>query len=352
MKTVLTTLLWFGLLAAALAQTPNPNTPPVDTVRNRNYSLYLNDGTALFGRIIRKDSSNYTVRLKTGLITYVPLDLLKSLGAGRPKQQQMVVLATSPKSVVADTNTTPKNGYVNRFGPYLLLNQTAYNPEAGRMYFRNQYGIVNQLDYGITKFWSAGATVAPFKWFLKDEGVLQNIVLNTKLTFPINAWLQLGANTAYRPAYTNKVLSFDYRVAAQWQLEALASFGNSQQNITVAYGWKLSKANNGNQAPTYLRIGAVVKLTPKLSFVSDNVLGGRKQFNVSGDSQFSGAFRFDRQRHSFDVGVLGVITSQYSGYYCPYCSYFPNNYFYNQRKIIPIPYVGYNLLINSYRGRP
>lgn len=141
------------------AQTPN--TAPVDTIRSRNYAIYLNDGLALYGRIIRRDSSNYTVRLRNGLITYVPLDLLKSLGAGRPKtERQGPVTMQKLPGVTADT--TRKGVFANRFGPYLLFNQTAFDPDARQMYYRNQYELVNQLDYGMTKFWRICATVTPF----------------------------------------------------------------------------------------------------------------------------------------------------------------------------------------------
>ena len=349
MKTVLLSLL---LLAAPLLPRPTlaqtPNTAPVDTIRSRNYAIYLNDGLALYGRIIRRDSSNYTVRLRNGLITYVPLDLLKRLGAGRPKTDRQDP-ATVQKLPGAAADTTVRKGlYANRFGPYLLFNQTAFNPDAGRMYYRNQYGLVNQLDYGLTKFWSVGATVAPFDWFLKEKGVLQNVILNSKITFPVGPWLRLGTNATYRPAYT-KTTTYILRVVDQWQLEALASFGNSQQNITLAYGWKLSKAYNGRPAPSYVRIGAMIKLALKLSFVSDNILAGRDQFGNDTGSQFSGVFRLDRRRHSFDVGVLGLVRDEYR------YSSFPGSggsYSYRERKLFPLPYIGYNLLLKSHKGRP
>ncbi len=349
MKTVLLSLL---LLATTLLPCQNvlaqqPNTAPVDTSRARNYSLYLNDGTALYGRIIRRDSSNYTVRLKTGQITYVPLDLLKNLGSGRPKAQDMVVVVAAVSKPVTDTINAPRNGYANRFGPYMLFNQTAFNPDAGRMYFRNQYGIVNQLDFGLTKFWSIGATAAPIMSLLTDRGVIQSFVLQSKITFPVGPWLRVGVGGIYRPAYTQRNDFGSYKILEQWQIEALASFGDSQRNITVAYGQTLGKSY-GNTRPTYIRIGAVMKLAPKLSFVSDNIISGRDPFGNDAGSQFSGVFRLDRRRHSFDIGVLGLVRDEYR-----YASFAGGGFYsYRERKLYPLPYVGYNLLIKSYKGKP
>jgi hypothetical protein len=351
MKTVLLALLVITttLLAGnVIAQIPN--TAPIDTIRTRNYSLYLNDGTALYGRIIRRDSSNYTVRLRNGLITYVPLDLLKNLGPGRPKPTETTPDLTTP--VVIDT--TRKGYYANRFGPYLLFNQTAFNPDAGRMYYRNQYGIINQFDFGLTKFWSIGATVAPITWFLTDQGVVQSFVLQSKITFPIGPWLRLGAGAIYRPGYTQRSDFSSYKVLEQWQLEALATFGDSQRNITFAYGQMFGKGYI-KPRPSYVRIGAVMKLAPKLSFVSDNIFSGNDQFGSDAGSQFSGVFRLDRRRHSFDVGVLGLVRDEYSYRpYPSYSSYYPSGglYPYRERKLYPLPYVGYNLLIKSHKGRP
>ena len=346
MKTVLlVALLLTASLLPCLTVAQIPNTAPVDTIRARNYAIYLNDGLALYGRIIRRDSSNYTVRLRNGLITYVPLDLLKNLGAGRPKSAETRPNLTAPVAVL---DTTRKGVYANRFGPYLLFNQTAFNPDAGRMYYRNQYGIINQLDFGLTKFWSIGATVSPLTWFLTEQGIIQSFVLQSKLTFPVGPWLRLGAGGFYRPAYTRRTEFFRYNVAAAWQVEALASFGDSQRNITFAYGRSFGKSY-GSTRPAYLRVGAVMKLAPKLSFVSDNVISGNDEFGNDAGSQFSGIFRFDRRRHSFDVGVLGLVREEYR------YSNFPGpggSYPYRERKLYPLPYVGYNLLIKSYKGRP
>ena len=180
MKTVLLALLLLAttlLTGNVLAQIPN--TAPVDTIRARNYAIYLNDGNALCGRIIRQDSSNYTVRLRNGFVTYVPLDLFKNLGPGRPKLPK-----SNPNLTTTVTIDTARKGYfANQFGPYLLFNQTAFNPKAGRLYYRNPYVVINQLDYGITKFWSVGATVSPLTWFLTEQGVVQSFVLQSKLTF-------------------------------------------------------------------------------------------------------------------------------------------------------------------------
>lgn len=92
-----------------------------------------------------------------------------------------------------------------------------------------------------------------------------------------------------------------------------------------------------------------MKLAPKLSFVSDNVLSGNDQFGSDMGSQFSGVFRFDRRRHSFDVGVLGLVREEYQYRNLPSGGLM---YPYRNRKLYPLLYVGYNLLIGNRKGRP
>lgn len=340
MKTVLLALLLLvTTLLPCFTVAQIPNTAPVDTIRARNYAIYLNDGNALYGRIIRRDSSNYTVRLRNGFITYVPLDLFKNLGPGRPQLPESNPNSATP----ATTDTTRKRYFANQFGPYMLFNQTAFTPDAGRLYYRNQYAIINQFDYGLTKFWSIGATVVPLTWLLTEQGVIQSFVLQSKLTFQAGPWLRVGAAGIYRPAYTRRTDFFRYDVSAAWQAEALASFGDNQRNITFAYGLSFSK-DYSNTRPAYVRIGAVMKLAPKLSFVSDNILSGNDQFGSDAGSQFSGIFRFDRRRHSFDVGVLGLVRDEYF-------SRGRGLYQYSNRKLYPLPYVGYNLLLGNRKSR-
>ncbi|GAB4040933.1 hypothetical protein GCM10028809_66690 [Spirosoma gilvum] len=360
----------------------------------------LRDGSVVRGQIVRQDSSIISVRVRGGDLSYVEADQVVKIVADRPKEEEMErndriasavfllkdgtrlpgtfvkkneTMITVRKAngqltyfepellVRVDTvwnegdavNGSDQTGYVNRFSPFMLLNPTAINAEKGRFYYRNTW-LYNEFDYGITKFWSVGASFAtpiPFLTleadapFAYDGFLTTSSRLFTKLSVSLSDKIRLGANVIYQDKsiygyYTRGPLTFN----------VLATFGSTQRNVTAGFGLidygkyryyyatPMSSPNYfsvpiDNQL--YITLGFMQKVLPGLTLISDNRinLGDFHYYpNDLGERvSLSFAFRIDRRRHAFDLGF--------------YTQIFRNGLDYKELPIRGLPYLSYNLLI-------
>ena len=84
MKLILLTALVLASLPL-LAQTPRPETAPLDTAnRKQPYYILLRDGSFIQGRIVRRDSTMFTIRLRGGQLSYVEQALFDRITDQRP----------------------------------------------------------------------------------------------------------------------------------------------------------------------------------------------------------------------------------------------------------------------------
>ncbi len=374
MKTV---LLFVFLLSSWVASAQiNPTTiPPADG--QKTYMLLLKDGSVVSGRIVRRDSSNLVVRQRNGRLTYVDLELFdRVITTPLPDSQPINTITAAP---LTDTNGTENNlilfkdgsrvrGRIvrrdstmlvirkrggeltyadpalletvinprlltvnNPFAPFMTLNQTAYTVEPGRLYYRNVWLVYNEFNLGLTRNWSIGASVVPINWLITDSWYAQRSVgLSSKLSFPLGDLARIGASVEYQPSGTYEF----FKVNALWNIRALASLGDSQRNVTIGYG-RASSGNNKLYRQPYFTVSALLKLTPQLSFITDNTLYTNQNRYISDvASVFSAAFRFDRPRHAFDLGILGQTYN---------VSFFQGN----GRNPQFFPYLAYNLRIGQ-----
>ncbi|RYF46167.1 MAG: hypothetical protein EOO39_50140, partial [Cytophagaceae bacterium] len=182
MKTVLLALL----LSPTILLAQRINVTPQDTERKHSY-LIMRDGTTLRGHIVRQDSSIISVRKSNGDMSYVEADQVVSVSASRPterptppasgelpytvfvlkdgtnlrgkfvrrdstmitvRKQNGQLTYFEPELLVrvdsVQTQAEPvplsevaERAFPNRFSPWLLTGQTAYNAEKGRLYYRN-----------------------------------------------------------------------------------------------------------------------------------------------------------------------------------------------------------------------
>ncbi|MEZ0610556.1 hypothetical protein ACAW74_18725 [Fibrella sp. WM1] len=341
MKSVLfSTLLLLMSWAGAQAQVT-----PVDTTTGKPYYILLNDGSHIFGRIVRRDSTMYTVKMRSGQLTYVEQELFKAVSGIAPvsadstvyyinnAQSTRVMSATvSPGQYVItlvdgtvlrgevlsqDTDrvfvkTTnigtvyvpaaqvvrmergnvrqtrpglhPAEGYPNLFPQYLNFTPTAYQAERGRVYYRNTMVYGNQLDAGLTDNWSVGAGF--FLYPFVGVGWL-----STKLSVPLGPRARIGAQAQY---FFGGFTFADAQFGTAY-LQGLLSLGEPQNNVTLGIGM----STEGGIAAQLLTVGIVRKVGPLVTFISENQLF----VNVSGGTllKLSGGVRFDRRRHSFDL---------------------------------------------------
>lgn len=396
-KTVLFLLLLYPL--AGWAQTIRIT--PEDTQRKQSY-LIMRDGSIVRGQIIRQDSTIITVRRRGGDMSFVEADQLLRISPMRPTAETLggeqsgstvrhtiFVLRDSSRvdgQFVRRDNTMitvrKRNGQLtyfepellvrvdsvqvesfdggkpvsmaNRFSPWLLTGYTAFNPEKGRFYYRNTWLLLNEFDYGITRFWSVGASfIAPIPYLVYSDSYYgwgqywqTTSKLFTKISAPIGESFRLGLNTTYQANQRYNYIG----VRGAWTFEALATVGSSQRNVTVGYGLSTPRAQYQYYVPypgpsfpqpprvlmpnrSFLSVGVMQKVSPMLTIVSDNRinLGAKYAVYTSERATASLAVRLDRRRHAFDLGLSGLI--------------YQRPEVWDNKLVRVYPHLGYNLLI-------
>ena len=299
----------------------------------------LKDGTQVEGRFVRRDSTMITVRKRNGQLTYFEPELLV-------RTDSVGMAAYSDEAGI----------FPNRFSPWVLAGLTAYNPEGGRFYYRNTWLLFNELQYGITRFWSVGAKfVTPLPYLVLNDGYygagqyLNSIAqFNTKFSAALSPDFHLALNAAFQ-AGGNQFSE----MGGRWLLQTLATVGSSQQNVTFGYGIVVPKLKYYTYQPPYsstlprtisikipnhsfLSLGIMQKIGRNLTFLSDNSINLGPQYytdNTTGArATLSAALRIDRQRHAFDLGMYTLI--------------YEKPFLWNgDRSTRFFPYIGYNLLI-------
>ena len=321
---------------------------PTDTVRqsvsgaltDRQTVFVFKDGTRIGGTFVRRDSTMMTVRKRNGQLTYFEPELL--------------LRVDTVQAGLGSGDGANDGVYTNRFSPWLLTGQTAYNAEKGRFYYRNTLAVLNEFDYGITRHWSIGASfITPITYlalanFYALNGFLpNNSRLFTKVSVPLGDGFRLGINVDYqdRPYNSTSRGPLTY--------QALATIGSSQRNVTVGAGlidrgkrrYYLVQPLYSSTLPAYvdehipnqlfLTLGIMQKVGPGLTLISDNRInpGPYNSFYYDNGERvsLSFAFRIDRHHHAFDLGLYSLV-------------YRDNASLYNAQ-VRFLPYLGYNLLI-------
>ena len=408
MKTVLLTLL---LLCPLLTWAQVYKTSPDDTGRKTSY-LVMRDGTVLRGRVLRQDSITIVVQKRRGEMSFVEADQVVRITAQRPgvdspeattdevartgkaqtvfvmrdgarvpgtfvKRDSVMITVRKPNGQLTffepellsrvDTiygGSSGKGVIANQFSPWLLTGLTAFNPEKGRFYYRNTWLLLNEFDYGITRFWSVGGSfVTPFPFPGDDNDNhyavryrAEQAKLFTKLSATVTPGFRLSVNGMYQRQQRNELFATNY---GTWTFQGLASFGSSQRNVTVGYGIALPSRRKISYpaypgyssyypptSPTtytfrvpnrqFLTLGIMQKVGRNLTLLSDNAINLGNDYNVftSQRATISFALRLDRPRHAFDLGLYSLISDN-------------ERKLYGDPSVRLYPYLGYNLLIGK-----
>ena len=307
----------------------------------RRYTVFVfKDGTQVEGNYIRRDSTMITVRKRNGQLTYFEPELLARVDTIRGG------------SALSNMDGSDQV-FANQFSPWLLTGQTAFTAEKGRFYYRNILGLHNEFDYGITRNWSVGAsfvTLIPFislvNFYAFDGFLSTNSRLFTKLSVPLGNKFRLGLNVVYQDIMNNN--DYDH---GPLTYQLLASIGTSQRNVTVGFGLTDRGKRRyylypvGYSSPTtvdvpipnqsLLTLGIMQKVSPWLTLISDNRINLGSYTNYYFDNveraSMSFAFRFDRRRHAFDLGLYSLVYRDTDKW--------------DDHQVRILFYLGYNLLI-------
>jgi len=258
----------------------------------RQYSITLKDGTELRGELLRQDSTEALIRTK-------------NLGEIRLRTDQILR--------IEQTGVRGEGvAYPNLFPQTMRVAPTAFSAEKGRLYYRNYYLYISQFEYGVNDNWSVGATF----YTLLPTNLFS---LNTKVSVPVSSRLRLGVNAQYA------AVRFDSFLEGIGFIQGIATTGDRQNNTTFGLGWSLSNGTvSRNVVATF---GLVRKVSPKLSFISENFALFGSGINRSLDfaGVLSAGIRFDRRRHAFDLAAyVPIIVGSTAGNpitFLPYGSY-------------------------------
>ena len=400
MKTVLLTLF---LVCPLLSRAQLFTISPADTERKTSY-LVMRDSTVLRGRVLRQDSLIIAVQVRGGDMSFVEADQVVRIMAQRPedtidgtprvgttqtvfvmrdgarvpgrfvKRDSTMITVRKPNGQLTffepellsrvDTIYGGPNGngiIANRFSPWLLTGLTAFTPEKGQFYYRNTWLLLNEFDYGITRFWSVGGRFAapfPFPGVDNDNAYATRYRadesrLFTKLSVAITPGIRLGVNGSYQRSQRGEYIVNNY---GAWTVQGLLSLGNSQRNVTLGYALTMPGRRNVAlygyyfpqmyplpSVPTYripnqerFTFGIMQKIGRNLTLLSDNTLTLGSTYNLILDQRatVSFALRLDRPRHAFDLGLYSLISDA-------------ERKIYGDPSVRLYPYLGYNLLIGK-----
>lgn len=307
------------------ANRPAERSAPVDSGELPYTVFVLKDGTNLRGKFVKRDSTMITVRKSNGQLTYFEPELLVRVDSVKTQAEPV------PLSVAVGRS------FPNRFSPWLLTGQTAYNAEKGRLYYRNTFLLLNELQYGISRNLSVGVNVNPFFGMINAENGARETTLgatiriSSKLTFPIGEQFRFGINAIYQPSQRG----YYFRINQQLVFQGLMSFGNNQRNATLGYGMRLYPSNSLANKTAYVVAGVMHKVSRNLTFLSDNTFY-MTAYQGGTNAELSVALRLNRSRHAFDIGALSVVQSYYS---------YLTSYYQPRTKTYVYPYIAYNLII-------
>ncbi len=284
-------LLLFLFLLPALTQAQdddyyrkNPNRQQP----KREYTVLLKDGTSLRGEVVRQDSVEAVVRTR-------------NLGEVRVPADQIIKIELRPEIIdgppVSAEQQPPADTYINQFPQTMRLASTALQAEKRKLYFRNYVLYISQFEYGISDNWSVSASF----FTLRPSAAFS---VSTKFSLPVSNRVRVGASVQYAGVQSGGILSGGNQLfEGITYVQGLVTTGDRQNNVTYGAGWTIS---NGEVSRNFVAtFGLVRKVSPKLSFITENfaLLGSGVNRSVDFAGLLSAGIRFDRRRHAFDLAA-------------------------------------------------
>ena len=266
-----------------------------------NVVFILKNGQTITGRILSLKKQNYLIKTQTTDTLMISMDQVRSV------------------SVVGLSGS----GYFEPLFPfkYFLFN-SAIPLQRKTWYYTNQYVFFNSINYGISKNWSTGIAFLSFNppTFISPK---------IRYTFNPESRLKIGLGVQYfmiRVYETGAGNVFYHYGLAQ----ALATYGNSQNNFTLGAGKFISP--DGVYKGYVVLIAVTKKISQHISFISENnFVVGSLNFSENGFGLLSGGIRIHAKKHAFEMGAFTPAVIQGG----------------NIDRTIALPFAGYNLKLGK-----
>ncbi len=182
--------------------------------------------------------------------------------------------------------------FETQFGFKYFLFNTAIPVGEKKWFYSNQYLIISNFNYGITKKLSAGISFFTFN---------PTTLFSPKLKFTFNpeAKVKLAITAQYLYVQIWKS-STGYENFNYGFVQAIMTIGN-KNNFTLSVGKAISKS--GLDQGYVATIGLAKRISPTLSLITENniLIGTDRHFTLG---LLSAGLRLDRKKHSFDFGVF------------------------------------------------
>lgn len=239
--------------------------------------LSVNSGEEFVGTIVSEDPREITIRLQNGKLLMIPTYSVKSI-------------TPLSKTTLLKGKPIFPNPHPSRY----FYTPSAIPMDKGEIYIQSIYGLVYQVQFGLTKNFSLGATTTIIGVPLGLTGKY-SIQIDEKNTLAFGG---LAGIVGWRTS-TNLGIGF-----------AAYTYGSKESNITLAggYAW-INEKNNGNNNSPVMSFSGNKRLTKNLS-----LLGELWYLPESGIFFGGPCFRLYRnKKSSFDLGIWSVKSGDLDG---------------------------------------
>lgn len=257
------------------------------------FIIRLKDGTQLLGKIIEQNTVESKIQTENmGLITV--------------KADQILSMELYDKN----KSTFNKSYYENRFVNRFLFTPTAFPMEDKAIEFHNVLLYYSEFAEALNKRLSVGLgffTIIPTEFYnLKAK---LNVVSSEKVNFSV----------------TGSFLGGDH-IGSTFAIIPSLSLGKKEEFFSISPVFFVED----NSGSVGLSIGYMKKISPNLTFFSENFFALANGLSIEDGFVFSGGLRFDRARHAFDLNII-----------------FPAGLYSSDTKFFLIPTIGYHLKLSK-----
>jgi hypothetical protein len=232
--------------------------------------LFANSGEEFIGTIVSEDSREITIRLQNGKLLVIPTYSVKSI-------------TPLSKTTLLKGKPIFPNPHPSRY----FYTPSAIPMDKGEIYIQTLYGLVYQVQFGLTKNFSLGATTTIIGVPLGLTGKY-SIQIDEKNTLAFGG---LAGVVGWKTS-TNLGIGF-----------AAYTYGSKESNITLAAGYSwINEKNDGSNNSPVMSLSGNKRLTKNLSLI------GELWYLPESGVFFGGPSlrQYRNKKSSFDFGIWSI----------------------------------------------
>lgn len=168
-----------------------------------------------------------------------------------------------------------------------FIGQSAFNLPKGEGYYQNIYGLVNIFGYGISEHLSVMGGVELLTLFSGSPAFLTNLKYGRELSKN----LRVAGSVTYLLGIGEITRDLSLGI-----INALVTYGNQENNITVGSGFAFAEDQFTNTG--VLTLGGMKRLSKRFAFISENYI-----LTSGEEAIYSGGFRLINKRSTVDLLV-------------------------------------------------